>query len=231
MRRFHPANEQEKIKCATCNKIFSRISDMKKHAAKFHFYDAKDNLPKTNDVGTTMDGNNFADTEANNLPTYEQMESEEIEINSKTNTEGQKNKLLDDQQSFLLQDFLDGLTLEYDIDLFEIANAQKRNTEFIRINAENILQLLNTQNYQNSQIKNIKECLNQSVSSESNKKVFNCHLCNKNFSTKASLYSHKNRYHKDRVKERRLKCQKCNDLFENETDMAIHGYRYHRAAL
>ena len=188
-RRFHPANEQEKIKCATCNKNFSRVSDMKRHTAKFHIYEAKDKLSKTKDSETSMDGNNCVDTETDNLPTYEQMATEEI--NSKSTTDGQKNKLLDEQQSFLLQDFIDGLSLKYEIDLPEIANAQKRNAEYIRINAENILKLLNTQNYHNSQIKKIEECLTQSITSESNKKVFNCNLCNKNFSSKGSLYSHK----------------------------------------
>ena len=229
IRRFHPANEQEKIKCATCNKIFSRISDMKKHAAKFHFYEAKDKLPKTNDVETSTDFINCPDTETNALPAYEEMQNEEI--NFKTTTESLKNKISEDQQKFLVRDFINGLKVEYDIDILEIANAQKRHTGYIQTNAQNIMQLLNCQNYQNSQIKNIGEFLSQNVTNESNKKVFNCLLCNKNYSTKASLYSHKNRYHKERVKEKRLKCQKCNDLFESEADLAIHGFRYHRATL
>ena len=159
MKRFHPANEQEKIKCATCNTIFSRISDMKKHATKFHFYEAEDKLPKTNDVETSTDFINCPDTETNALPTYEEMQNEEI--NFKTTTESLKNKISEDQQKFLVRDFINGLKVEYDIDILEIANAQKRHTGYIRTNAQNIMQLLNCQNYQNSQIKNIGEFLSK----------------------------------------------------------------------
>ena len=139
------------------------------------------------------------------------------------------NKISEDDEKHFVEVIFKVLNEQHGFDILEMSNTLKRLTGYIRTNAENITELLNTQNNQNSQIKNIGELLAQRGSSGSIQKVFNCPLCPKNFSSKPSLYTHKNRYHKQR--ERLLKCQKCDDSFENETDMAIHGFRFHRATL
>ena len=113
-------------------------------------------------------------------------------------------------------------------DILEIRESLNNHTGFILKNADNILELMNTQNQQNDQIKKIKDFL---FCDESNKKVFGCSLCNKYFSSKGSLYTHKSRYHKQSTNEKAFKCEKCDDSFENTTNLAIHNYRSHRASL
>ena len=130
----------------------------------------------------------------------------------------------------LVQDVINGLKNEYDIDIFEIKNVQKMNKGFILKNAENIMELLNTQNYHNSQIKKIDNILFPIDSNKSKSKMFACQICSKSFSTKGSLYGHKSRYHKI-SKDQVSRCEKCDDYFKNETDKAIHNYRFHRASL
>ena len=62
-------------------------------------------------------------------------------------------KISEYEQKCLAQDVINGLKDEYDINILEIANTLNRNTGYIRKNAENILDLLTTQNCHNSQIK------------------------------------------------------------------------------
>ena len=50
-------------------------------------------------------------------------------------------------------------------------NAQKKNTGFILKNAENIMELLNTQNYHNSQIKKIEKSLFPNDSNKSKREL------------------------------------------------------------
>ena len=64
-------------------------------------------------------------------------------------------KISEYEQKCLAQDVINGLKDEYDINILEIANTLNRNTGYIRKNAENILDLLTTQNCHNSQIKKI----------------------------------------------------------------------------
>ena len=106
--------------------------------------------------------------------------------------------------------------------ILKIKESLNKHTGFILKNADNILELLNTQNLHNDQIKKINAFLS---CRESNTKAFDCSLCGKYFSTKGSLYSHRSRYHKQR--EKLLKCQKCGDSIENATALAIHNLRRH----
>ena len=78
-----------------------------------------------------------------------------------------------------MQDVINGLKNEYDINILEIKNAQKKNTGFILKNAENIMELLNTQNYHNSQIKKIDNILFPNDSNKSKRKMFSCQICSK----------------------------------------------------
>ena len=112
-----------------------------------------------------------------------------------------------------------------------MADLQKRQTGYILKNAENIMDLLNSQNCHNSEIKQISEFLSSTNASELIRKTFECSQCDKNFSSKTALYSHKARYHKRSSNEKDFKCKKCDDSFENETNLAIHNYRFHRASL
>ena len=108
----------------------------------------------------------------------------------------------------------------------KIKETLKNHTGFILKNADNILDLLNTQNQNSDQIKKINAFL---TCRESSSKSFECTLCGKYFSTKGSLYSHKSQYHKQSGKH--FKCEKCGDSIENATALAIHNFRWHSAPL
>ena len=108
----------------------------------------------------------------------------------------------------------------------KIKETLNNHTGFILKNADNILDLLNTQNQNSDQIKKIHAFLS---CRESSTKSFECTLCGKYFSTKGSLYSHRSQYHKQRGKL--LKCEKCGDSIENATALAIHNFRWHSAPL
>jgi uncharacterized C2H2 Zn-finger protein len=113
-------------------------------------------------------------------------------------------------------------------DILKIRESLKGHTGFICKNADNILELLMTQNKHNDQIKKITDYL---FCGESNKKTFGCSLCGKYFCSKGSLYTHKSRYHRRNTDEKTFKCEKCGDLLEDATALAIHNYRFHRASL
>ena len=142
-----------------------------------------------------------------------------------------KDKVTNYQQKFTVGFLIDELKEKHDINILEIGDTLNRQTGYIHQNADNILELLNTQNQHNDQIKKITDFLFSSSSTELSKKVFGCKLCSKNFSSKKSLYSHKNRFHKRDSREKVFKCEKCYDIFEHETDLAIHNYRFHRSSL
>ena len=108
----------------------------------------------------------------------------------------------------------------------KIKETLNNHTGFILKNADNILDLLNTQNQNSDQIKKINAFL---TCRESSTKSFECTLCGKYFSTKGSLYSHKSQYHKQSGKH--FKCEKCGDSIENATALAIHNFRWHSAPL
>ena len=108
----------------------------------------------------------------------------------------------------------------------KIKETLNNHTGFILKNADNILDLLNTQNQNSDQIKKINAFL---TCRESSSKSFECTLCGKYFSTKGSLYSHKSQYHKQSGKH--FKCEKCGDSIENATALAIHNFRWHSAPL
>ena len=110
--------------------------------------------------------------------------------------------------------------------ILKIKESLNNHTGFILKNADNILELLNTQNQHSDQIKKINAFLS---CSETSTKAFDCSLCGKYFSTKASLYSHRSQYHKQR--EKLLKCEKCGDSIENATALAIHNLRRHSEPL
>ena len=110
--------------------------------------------------------------------------------------------------------------------ILKIKESLNNHTSFILKNADNILELLNTQNQHSDQIKKINAFL---TCRESSSKSFECTLCGKYFSTKGSLYSHKSQYHKESGKH--FKCEKCGDSIENATALAIHNFRWHSAPL
>lgn len=112
--------------------------------------------------------------------------------------------------------------------ILEIRESLDRQVGYIRKNADNILELLNTQNQHNDQIKKITDYL---FCREPNKRVFGCSLCDKYFCSKGSLYSHKSRYHKRSTSEKAFKCEECGDSLENATALTIHNYRFHKASL
>ena len=142
-----------------------------------------------------------------------------------------KNSASKNQPKNTVETLLNELKAEHDTNFSWIKDTLNRHTGYIRKNAENITELLNTLKHNKDQIKEITEFLFQNDSSKSNRKMFGCLLCNKNFSTKASLYSHKYHYHKRSDNEKDFKCEKCGDSLENETDLRIHNYRWHRASL
>ena len=100
------------------------------------------------------------------------------------------------EQKNTVETLLNKLKAEHYINFSRIEDTLNRHTGYIRKNAENITELLNTLKHNNDQIKEITEFLFQNDSCEPNRNMFGCLLCDKNFSNKASLYSHKYHYHK-----------------------------------
>ena len=110
-----------------------------------------------------------------------------------------KDKILKDQQTNTGETSLNKLKTVYDKRFLEIVNTQTRHAEYIHTNAKNITELLNDLDLHRIQIKKIAERFVPVTTHESNRKLFSCRICNKPFSTKRSLYTHKSRYHKKRL--------------------------------
>ena len=138
-----------------------------------------------------------------------------------------KNSASKNQPKNTVETLLNELKAEHDINFSRIEDTLNRHTGYIRKNAENIMELLNTQNYHKDQIKKIAKCVVPVTTHESDRKLFSCRICNKACSTKQSLYTHKSRYHKKDSKEKDFKCEQCNELFKNSTSLAIHEIRFH----
>ena len=138
-----------------------------------------------------------------------------------------KDKISKDQQTNTGETSLNKLKTVYDKRFLEIENTQTRLADYIHTNAKNITELLNDLDLHDIQIKKIAERVVPATTHESNRNIFSCRVCNKAFSTKRSLYTHKSRYHKKESKEQDFKCEQCNELFKNSTSLAIHEIRFH----
>ena len=101
------------------------------------------------------------------------------------------------------------------INIFGDGDALKRHTDYIHINADNIMDLLNTQNQHNAQIMKITEYLLPMNGHKYNRKLFSCGICNKTF----------------QLKGLDLKCKQCDECFEGLTSLQIHKFRFHGASL
>ena len=97
-----------------------------------------------------------------------------------------KNKTSKNEQKNTVETLINKLKAEHNINFSRIEDTLNRHTGYIHKNADNIMELLNTQNYHNDQIKEITEFLFQNDSSELNRNMLGCLLCDKNFSTKGA---------------------------------------------
>ena len=77
-----------------------------------------------------------------------------------------KNKTSKDQQKNTVETLLNRLKAEHDINFSQIEDTLNRHTGYIRKNADNIMELLKTQNHHYDQIKEITDFLLQNDSSE-----------------------------------------------------------------